>query len=86
MVEALPLPGSLGTNGQAIASLVMGVTGVIWFGIGWLLAIAFGHQALRQIRDSRGAQFGEGLAVAGLVLGYVGLISSLLLLIVFVNS
>lgn len=53
------------TNGLAIASLV---TGILGFSI---LSVIFGHIALNQIGRSR--EEGRGLAIAGLVLGYVGI-------------
>ena len=56
---------SAGTNGLAIASMVLGLIG------GSLLAVIFGHVARSQIRRTR--EQGDGLAVAGLVLGYIGL-------------
>jgi hypothetical protein len=57
------------TNGLAIAALVVGV---IWMGwIGSVLAVAFGHVALSQIE--RSGQAGRGIAIAGIVLGYIGI-------------
>lgn len=64
------------TNGLAIASLVLGILWVAW--IGSILAVVFGHLALGQIKRSNGAEQGQGLAIAGLVLGYIG-ISTLVL-------
>ena len=58
------------TNGLAIASLVLGITWVWW--IGSLLAVIFGVIALKQIEESNGTQTGKGMAIAGLVLGFVG--------------
>ena len=75
-----PAPGSMGTNGLAIASFVLGITG--WCGIGSLLAIVFGRQALEQIRGSQGAETGDGLADAGIVLGHIGLIAVLMTVVV----
>ena len=66
-----------GTNGYAIASLVLGIIGMV---IGSILAVAFGHMALGQI--SRSGQSGRGLAIAGLVLGYVGIVATVLLVLV----
>jgi hypothetical protein len=57
------------TNGLAIASLVAAVFWLWW--IGSALAVVFGHVALHQI--ARSGQSGRGLAITGLVLGYVGL-------------
>ena len=59
---------STGTNGLAIASLVLGIVWIYW--IGSTMAVIFGHVALRQIEQR---SQGGGLAIAGLVLGYIGL-------------
>ena len=56
----------------AIASLVLGV--LSWFllpVVGAIGAIVCGHLARRDIRAARGAIGGDGLAIGGLVLGYV---------------
>ena len=67
---------STGTNGYAIASLVLGI---VWmFGLGSILAVIFGFMARRQIDESGGRQGGGGLAVAGIVLGFVGIAGLLL--------
>jgi hypothetical protein len=63
---------SQSTNTFAIASLVVGVTWLWW--VGSALAVVFGHVALSQIKAAGGAQGGRGLAIAGLVLGYLGLL------------
>jgi hypothetical protein len=58
------------TNGLAIASLVLGILWIWW--IGSALALVFGYAAKTQIDLSGGTQGGRGLAVAGIVLGWVG--------------
>jgi len=64
-------PPSTGTNGMAIASLVLGI---VWlWGLGSLLALIFGVIGKNQIEASGGRQGGRGLAIAGMVLGIVGL-------------
>jgi hypothetical protein len=60
------------TNGFAIASIVTGVLWMWW--LGSVLAVVFGHVALRQIGASGGRQGGRGLAIAGLALGYLGIL------------
>jgi hypothetical protein len=65
------------TNGLAIASLVVGLFWMWW--IGSVLAVVFGHIALGQI--ARNGQSGRGLAIAGLVLGYIGLATLLFTLL-----
>ncbi|MEU5725017.1 DUF4190 domain-containing protein [Micromonospora sp. NPDC047738] len=60
-------------SGMAAASLVLGILGVLggWclFGLPCVLAVILGHVAMRETRD--GTRSGHGMAVAGLVLGYV---------------
>ena len=58
------------TNGLAIAALVLGIMWFYW--VGSVLAVIFGHVALSQINKSNGTQQGRGMAIAGLVLGWVG--------------
>lgn len=61
---AVPRP----TNGMAVASMVLGI---LWLGwLGSLLALIFGYIARQQIRE-RG-ESGDGMAVAGIVLGWIG--------------
>ena len=64
-VYATPRP----TNGLAIASLVLGILWIYW--IGSVLAVIFGHIALNQIRQRHDG--GHGMAIAGVVLGYIGI-------------
>ena len=58
------------TNGLAIASMVLGILWLYW--IGSILALVFGYVAKSQIKRSNGAQTGRGMAIAGIVLGWVG--------------
>jgi hypothetical protein len=47
-----------------------------------LLAVVFGHIALAQIRQAGGRLGGKGLAITGLVLGYLVIIPSVIVVIV----
>ncbi|MDQ1385188.1 MAG: hypothetical protein QOG65_2567, partial [Actinomycetota bacterium] len=78
-----PPPGlaPASTNGLATAALVLGAVGWIPCGIGSLVAIVLGFIARTQIRESRGRQGGDGLALAGIILGFIGVGIWLLLLI-----
>ena len=61
------------------------VLGIIWlYWIGSILAVIFGHIALSQIRKNPSIQ-GRGMAIAGLVLGWVGVGVLLIVLIVGVS-
>jgi len=71
-------PMQVGTNGLAIASLVLGI---LWLGgLGSVLAIIFGFIALSQMK--RSYEGGRGLAIAGTVLGFVGSVGMVLVLLV----
>jgi hypothetical protein len=58
------------TNGLAIASMVLGIVWIYW--LGSILALIFGYIAKGQINRSDGRQGGKGMAIAGIVLGWVG--------------
>lgn len=60
-----PARPAVGTNALAIVALVLGI-------FGGVLAIPVGYVSLNQIR--RSGESGRGLAVAGLVLGYLSLV------------
>jgi hypothetical protein len=71
-------PAQLTTNGFAITSLVLGI---VWaMGVGAILALVFGYMAKSQIDHSDGTQTGRGMAIVGIVLGWVG-VSFMLLMI-----
>jgi len=63
--------GSAKTNSKAVISLVFGL--FVFFFPFSLVAVILGHLSLSEIRKSAGRLTGEGLATAGLILGYVGL-------------
>ena len=65
-------PVKRGTNGLAVAALVLGIFWVC--GLGSLLAVIFGFVALGQIK--RLGVGGKGLAIAGIVLGIIGLLAT----------
>jgi hypothetical protein len=74
------------TSGMAVASLVLGICALVLFWIPWLgfllgiLAIIFGGLALSQIRKEPSLG-GQGMAVAGLVCGIIGIAIWLILII-----
>ena len=61
-------PATPPTNGLAIVSLVLSLLGLV-FGVTAIGGVICGHIARRQIRE-RGEQ-GDGLALAGLIIGYI---------------
>ncbi len=59
----------------AIASLVLGILGWLALpGIGGLIAVVTGHMAKSEIRQSNGQLAGDGMATAGLILGYTSIV------------
>jgi hypothetical protein len=60
-----------GTNGLAIASLVCGIVGC--FTVTAIVAIVLGFVARNQIDQSAGMQQGSGMALAGIILGFIWL-------------
>jgi type IV pilus assembly protein PilA len=68
------------TSGKAIASLVCGL--LFFIPLAFIAAIIFGHIALSEIRKSAGRLKGDGLAIAGLVLGYMWVVAIPIMLIV----
>jgi len=63
--------GEQHTSGKAVGSLVCGI---VWLcGLLSVVAVILGHLSLSEIRRSAGGLKGRGMAVAGLVLGYLGL-------------
>ena len=72
------------TSGKAIFSLVCGILFLILpFS---LAAVIFGHLSLSEIRRSAGRLAGKGLAITGLVLGYVGVALILVLIIAGISA
>jgi Domain of unknown function (DUF4190)/DUF1707 SHOCT-like domain len=67
------------TNQMAVASLVCGVGQVFFWFLAGVPAIVFGHVARRQIRQT--GEAGGGMATAGLVMGYVGVLGPIIALI-----
>lgn len=70
-----PGPGYYGpsTNGLAIASLVLGLVGWTFCGIGSVVAVILGFVSHSQIQGSQGRQSGSGMAKAGIILGFIGI-------------
>jgi len=59
------------TNSMAVAALAFGICEFFTMGLTAIPAIAFGHAARRQLR--RTGQRGDGMALAGIVLGWTGI-------------
>lgn len=60
------------TSGLAIASMICGILSFFTCGLSGIPAIITGHMARSQIKKSLGVIGGNGLALAGLITGYLG--------------
>ena len=72
------------TNGNAIASLVCGVCAFFVCPIAAIGGLVTGFRARRQIRDSNGAEDGDGLAIAGLIVSGLGILYLVGIIVVYV--
>ncbi len=83
-------PYRAATNGLAVAALVLGIIGIpgvfALFNIFSVLALIFGLVSRSQIQKSGGTQGGAGMAMAGIVLGTIGIALDVIWIIVAVTS
>jgi hypothetical protein len=70
-------------NGLAIASLVCSCAGFVLF-LPAVLGVIFGFVARSQIRRSGGTQGGDGLAIAGIIVGFAWI--AFLVIVAVVNA
>lgn len=73
------------TSTLAITSLISGILG--WTLLPWLgsiVAIITGHMARKEIRNNPATKDGDGMALAGLIMGWAMVALSILSLIVIV--
>ena len=78
-----PGPALPVTNGLSIASMVCGILSLVFFCFcGGILfgipAVICGHLGLNQLNHPENRQTGRGMAIAGLICGYCGLVIFLL--------
>ena len=72
------------TSGVAVASLICGIAEFFTLGIAAVPAVILGHVARSNIK--RTGERGDGLAIAGLVLGYLGIACWALFLVVLLAA
>src|SRR5215510_13701704 len=76
-------PAVTKTSGLAIASLVLGILWLYW--VGSILAVIFAFVALGQMKRNPTVG-GRGMAVAGMVLGWIGVATLILVLLIAAGS
>ena len=79
-----PGPGGYGyapqqTNQKALWSLILGILGLVFCGLlAGIPALILGSSARKEIAASGGAQSGDGMARAGVILGWIAVALSVL--------
>jgi Domain of unknown function (DUF4190)/Uncharacterised protein family UPF0547 len=73
-------PGETSTSGAAVAAFICSLVGL------WIAGIPLGIHAQRQIDQSGGRKTGRGFATAGIILGIIGIIGTIVLVIVLVSA
>jgi hypothetical protein len=66
------------TSGMAIASLVCSLLGI------GIVGVILGHLALNEINKSNGYTQGRGLAIAGLIIGYLQIAAVVIFFLIFI--
>ncbi len=67
------------TSNLAVISLIAGILGItILPFLGSIVAVFTGHMARKEIAASGGTLTGDGMAIAGLILGYFVIVSTIL--------
>lgn len=70
------------TDGMAIASFVLGLCWAFW--VGSILAVVFGHISIHNAKTE--GRKPSGMAVAGMILGYVGVASAAFVILVSIMA
>ncbi|MEO1824902.1 MAG: DUF4190 domain-containing protein [Roseibacillus sp.] len=77
--------GAPQSSGLAIASMVLGIVGILAVPIVCsIAAVICGHMARSQIRQGEGRVGGDGMAMTGLITGYLGLVIYLALIAIII--
>jgi hypothetical protein len=71
------------TSGLAIGAMCMGILGLLFCQLLSIGGVICGHMALNEINSSEGRLGGRGMAIAGLVTGYIGVLIIVGFLLIF---
>ncbi|NBE98178.1 DUF4190 domain-containing protein [Nonomuraea sp. KC401] len=69
------------TNGMAVASLVLGIIGLVFCGLTSIPGVILGHVALNRIK--RTGEEGSGMAIGGLITSYITVVIWLMCWLIF---
>ena len=74
-------PAAAPTNTMAIVSMISSIIGWFAFGSLCIVGVILGHISLKQIKTS--GEGGRGMALTGLIMGYIGIAGWVIGLIIF---
>lgn len=80
--QQMPFGAQRPTNGLAMAALICGLCQIFFWVLTGVPAIVLGHLARRQIRQT--GEAGDGMALTGMILGYIGLALAVLFTVIIV--
>ena len=84
--QQVPPPPIVPNSTMATVSMISGIVGwTVAPLLGSLVAIITGHMAKKEIKENPGRLGGDGMATAGLVMGYLQMIPSVLCICVIVG-
>lgn len=85
-----PGPGGYGmqqTNQKALWSMILGIVSIVFCGLlAGIPAIILGGSAKKEIAAAGGAQSGEGMATAGVILGWISVAITVVVLLIFLST
>ncbi|MBC7631003.1 DUF4190 domain-containing protein [Aeromicrobium sp.] len=86
-----PAPGGYGAapqqNKKALWSMILGIVGLLCCGIlAGIPALVLSNQAKKEIQASNGQSTGSGMATAGLVLGILSIVSTVISVIYYTST
>jgi type IV pilus assembly protein PilA len=83
LAPTTPTDPNAPTDGKAVASLILGILGMTFLSIlAGIPAVILGHMSRANIKRSMGKLKGEGLALAGLIMGYISFLAIPFILII----
>ena len=74
-------PSAAPTNTMAIVSMISSIIGWFAFGSLCIVGVILGHISLKQLKTS--GEGGRGMALTGLIMGYIGIAGWVIGLIIF---
>ena len=80
-------PPDLPTSTMAVVSLISGIVGILFFPfVGGIIAIVTGNMARKETRSYPPTHSGDGMATAGMVMGWLSLLLWIIVCCLIISS